>query len=233
MSTIAKRVAVAAGYVGSTVMSGWCEKFVRTCFGFGQKYGSALQAWEDTKLRHKDIVNAPAGVPIFWNLHPKHALHKYGHVAISVGGGYCISTSVGSNKSIGKVGIAELTKAWGMSPLGWTEDYHGQRVWEPMAPAPAPSTTTNEEDEMKAFVFSSVGVNGEEHLYMAFPNAREYEHLDETRDVADYTKVLGEQGFDVKDWKNAKGTREVLNPDAFGKYVGHPNAKPRGAKRRD
>lgn len=138
MKSVAQRVAVAKSYVGNRTMSGWCEMFVRTCFGFPAKYGSALQAWNATKRRHSNINDAPAGVPIFWRLHKANPNYGLGHVAISVGGGYCISTSVGANKSIGKVRIADLTRAWGMTPLGWTEDYHGKTVWTPPAPAPAP-----------------------------------------------------------------------------------------------
>lgn len=138
MNTVAERVRIANSYVGSRSMSGWCEKFVRTCFGFPAVNPSALIAWNRTKIRHADINNAPAGVPIFWRLHPKNKNYGLGHVALSVGGGYCISTSVGPGKSIGKVAIADLTRAWGMTPLGWTEDYHGKRIYTAPAPKPTP-----------------------------------------------------------------------------------------------
>lgn len=137
MKTVSQRIAYATSMVGSRALSGWCEKFVRQAFGFPARYSSALKAWNATKHRHGDINNAPAGVPIFWRLHPANPNYGLGHVALSVGGGYCISTSVGPGRSIGKVGIATLTRSWGMTPLGWTEDYHGRRVHTPAKPAPA------------------------------------------------------------------------------------------------
>lgn len=129
MRTIRERVDYAVSMVGKRGLAGWCERFVRECFGFPARYSSALLAWGATKRRHGDINNAPAGVPIFWRLHPANPNYGLGHVALSVGGGYCISTSVGPGGSIGKVRTADLTRAWGMTPLGWTEDYHGRTVW--------------------------------------------------------------------------------------------------------
>lgn len=131
--SVAKRVAAAKALVGSRRLSGWCEKFVRQSFGFPARYASATLAWQDTERRHADISSAPAGVPVFWELHPANKNHGLGHVALSVGGGYCISTSVGPGGAIGKVGIDALTRAWQMTPRGWTEDYHGRTVWTPPA----------------------------------------------------------------------------------------------------
>lgn len=133
--SVSQRIAHATRMIGNRSYAGWCEKFVRECFGFPARNASATIAWNRTKIRHRNINNAPAGVPIFWELHPANRNYGLGHVAISVGGGYCISTSVGPGGAIGKVKIADLTRAWGMTVRGWTEDYHGKRVYT----APKPS----------------------------------------------------------------------------------------------
>ena len=135
MRTVAQRIAHATKMIGNRNYGGWCEKFVRECFGFPARNPSATIAWNRTKHRHRDINNAPAGVPIFWELHPANRNHGLGHVAISVGGGYCISTSVGPGGAIGKVRIADLTRSWGMTVRGWTEDYHGKRIYTPPKPS--------------------------------------------------------------------------------------------------
>lgn len=131
MRTVSERIAHATRMIGNRNYGGWCEKFVRECFGFPARNASATIAWNRTKYRHRDINNAPAGVPIFWELHPANRNYGLGHVALSVGGGYCISTSVGPGGAIGKVRIADLTRSWGMTPRGWTEDYHGKRIYTP------------------------------------------------------------------------------------------------------
>lgn len=130
----AARVAHARRLIGVKQYSGWCEKFVRECFGFPARYPSATLAWNATKRRHSDITRAPAGVPIFWELHRANKNHGLGHVALSVGNGNCITTSYGPGGAIAQVGIAKLTADWGMSIRGWTEDYHGKTVWKGQAP---------------------------------------------------------------------------------------------------
>lgn len=135
--TVAERVAHANSYVGKgSSLSGWCEQFTRLCFGFKKAiYYSALLAYNasaDKGPVHIDY-NAPAGVPVFWDI--LSGKNKgYDHVAISVGGGYCISTSAGPGGSVGKVKISDLTKRWGMRYRGWAEFYHGVRVWSPPKP---------------------------------------------------------------------------------------------------
>src|SRR5690625_2402622 len=133
--SVSQRIAHAQSMIGNRNYGGWCEKFVRECFGFPARNPSATIAWNRTRYRHRDINNAPAGVPIFWELHPANRNHGLGHVALSVGGGYCSSTSVGPGGAIGKVRIADRTRSWQMTVRGWTEDYHGQRIYtRPTAP---------------------------------------------------------------------------------------------------
>ncbi|UNX54069.1 peptidoglycan DD-metalloendopeptidase family protein [Georgenia sp. TF02-10] len=97
------------------------------------------------------------------------------------------------------------------------------------APAPSKPTTskpTPEEDEVPvAIEFESRTKNGKA-IYVAFPNAREYDHAESKAEIADYRNILTAQGFEYKVWPS-----EVANPDVFGRYVGPPELKPINAKR--
>src|SRR5690606_34432020 len=105
--TVTERARRAAGAVGKgSEFAGMCEKFTRGHFGFPARYGSAKLAYQASKRDGKVHVDydAPAGVPVFWDiLSGKNA--PYDHVAISVGGGYCISTSAGPGGTVAKVSI--------------------------------------------------------------------------------------------------------------------------------
>lgn len=133
LPTVTERVRRATAAIGKgSEFAGMCEKFTRGHFGFPARYGSARLAYQASKRDGKVHVdyNAPAGVPVFWDiLSGKNA--PYDHVAISVGGGYCISTSAGPGGTVAKVSIRDLTRRWGMRYLGWAEFYHGQRVYTP------------------------------------------------------------------------------------------------------
>ena len=133
LPTVTERVRRATAAIGKgSEFAGMCEKFTRGHFGFPARYGSAKLAYQASKRDGKVHVdyNAPAGVPVFWDiLSGKNA--PYDHVAISVGGGYCISTSAGPGGTVAKVSIRDLTQRWGMRYLGWAEFYHGQRVYTP------------------------------------------------------------------------------------------------------
>lgn len=134
MRTPAEITRAAQKLVGATGWAGWCEKFTRTAFGFPARYPSARAAYLASKKAgtiHTD-TNPPAGVPVFWDITtgPNAA---YDHVAVSIGGGKVVSTSVGKNRTPAVIGVNELTKLWGMKYLGWAEFYHGQRVYTPAA----------------------------------------------------------------------------------------------------
>lgn len=129
MKTSTQIVAQARALIGASGWSGWCEKFTRTCFGFSARYASARLAYEASKRDgtiHTD-TNPPPGVPVFWDITSgKNA--AYDHVAVSIGGGRVISTSVGKNGTPAEISITALTKLWGMRYLGWGDHYHGKRV---------------------------------------------------------------------------------------------------------
>lgn len=110
-----------------------CLYFVRSCFGLPSVYGKAKTAWEGAKYRHAttNADSIPAGVPVFWRTGTVNW-----HIAISIGGGRCYSTDIGGKGKVGLIGIAELSRRWGATLLGWSEDLNGFRVYtKPKTPA--------------------------------------------------------------------------------------------------
>ncbi len=124
IASVEQRIGFASGKVGAgREFTGRCEAFVRSCFGFPARYASARLAFEATTRRHPEMA-APAGVPVFWDILAGPNVNA-DHIALSVGGGFCISTSAGRNRTVAKVSIDDLTRRWGMRYRGWSEDYHG------------------------------------------------------------------------------------------------------------
>jgi hypothetical protein len=111
--------------------SGMCLKFVRTCYNVPPKYASAAIAWSKTKYRHTSTP--PKGVPVWWT----GGSRGFGHVAISDGGGYVISTDTGGRGRVGRTSIKHITRSWRQTYRGWSEDINGVRVYVPSDSRPA------------------------------------------------------------------------------------------------
>lgn len=96
-----------------------CLVFVRSCFGLNGYYPTAGSAWDNAAHKHptSDGNSIPAGVPVFWE-----TLGTADHVALSIGGGKCLSTDVTAPGRVSVVGINELSDKWNCSLQGWTED---------------------------------------------------------------------------------------------------------------
>jgi hypothetical protein len=104
--------------------TGWCLVFVRSCFGVGAVFPSAIAAWDNAKKKHHDPSSkVPRGVPIFWRG------GKHGHVALSLG----ISTDARRRGWPDVVTIDSISQSWGYEFLGWTEDINGVAVYTPPA----------------------------------------------------------------------------------------------------
>lgn len=73
---------------------GLCLKFVRTVYGIGPKYPSAISAWNNSpdKVAETNLDNIPIGAPIFFSG------YRYGHTAIYTGNGRMITTDSGNNR---------------------------------------------------------------------------------------------------------------------------------------
>lgn len=108
-----------------------CLRFVRTCLGVPARYSYATQAYQHTTKRGGTTGDPPPAVPIWW------AGGRYGHVALSAGGGYCWSNDILRVGKVDKVTISTITRGWGMDYKGWTEDINGVDVY---AAAPVPFT---------------------------------------------------------------------------------------------
>ncbi len=139
--TPAQAVAYAKTEASKPAQAKWhamCLMFVRSCYGVAAYYATARKAWEGAKHRHAttNASSIPPGVPVFWRTGTVNW-----HVAISIGDGYCYSTDIGGKGKVGRIGINDLSKRWGATLLGWTEDLNGVRVYTPPKPKPPAKKT--------------------------------------------------------------------------------------------
>jgi hypothetical protein len=102
---------------------GQCLRFCRTMYGIPMKHTSAINAWIGASFRHTTGV-PPRGSFVFWKI------GEFGHIAISDGNGYCISTDINGAGTVARVLITKIRTRWGATYLGWTEDVNGVRLTE-------------------------------------------------------------------------------------------------------
>ncbi len=112
---------------GGTEWNGLCLVFVRSCYGIAAHFPSAAAAWHGAERKHRqrDGDKVPRGVPYFWT----GGSQGFGHVVITVGGGLCWSNDIKVTGGISLTRINDITRRWGQSPQGWTEDLNTVRVW--------------------------------------------------------------------------------------------------------
>lgn len=102
--------------------TGYCLNFVRNMLSptVNSRYSlpDANHSW--TYAQQKVYAGTPPpGAPVYWRS------GVYGHIALSLGGGYCRSTDWPYKGSVGTVSISRMTSAWGMTYRGWSRDYAG------------------------------------------------------------------------------------------------------------
>lgn len=126
----ARRFAADSVYVGV----GYCLKTVRTFYGVPALYPDAETAWEEAEQQHptSDPKAIPRGVPVWWTN------GRYGHVALSAGGGMCWTTDYRRTGYVNLAPIGPLAAWCGGRLVGWTEDVNGVDVWNPKPTKPAP-----------------------------------------------------------------------------------------------
>jgi hypothetical protein len=114
---------------------GYCLQWVRSTFSVAPLYASASDAWREAKRKHptNSGKHCPRNVPVWWT----GGSQGFGHVALSVGNGFCLSTDAGGAGKCAKVEIDELTRRWGLDFKGWTEDINDKRVYDPHPGRPA------------------------------------------------------------------------------------------------
>ena len=112
---------------------GYCLRTVRSLYGVAALYPDAETAWERAERRHRtdNPADIPWGVPVWW------VNGRYGHVALSLGRGRCLTTDYVATGRLGVAPIAALAPWCGGRLVGWTNDLNGVDVWEPK-PRPKP-----------------------------------------------------------------------------------------------
>jgi hypothetical protein len=129
------------GLVGTSYPPGYCLNFVRTMCGAPAGVVDATTAWRLARDKHLQGT-PPAGAIVYWI----GGSHGHGHIAVSKGGGYVVSTDYPR----GKVGVAPISffhRVWGLTYAGWAWDVNGVRVQQDEVhgkpPAPAPATVVS------------------------------------------------------------------------------------------
>lgn len=101
---------------------GYCLNFVQTMIAAPWSGPSAIWAWNHAQHKHRHDKNPPPGVPVYWSG------GRYGHIAISVGGGRVRSTDWPSRGRVSETSIDSISRAWGKRYEGWAEDIGGRRI---------------------------------------------------------------------------------------------------------
>jgi len=94
--------------MGSSSYEGRCETAVENAFGTDSRYPTAIANWYAQPVHHADWQNAPRGAIVYYDT------SSSGHVAISLGDGRVVSTSIN-----GRIGIAAT--GFLQNPLGWAD----------------------------------------------------------------------------------------------------------------
>lgn len=133
--TAAEAIARARAQVGTIDLArkGMCLKVSRSWPLVDSFYTDASAGWRGADFRHPGNRNPPSGAFAWWTGGPE----EDGHVAISDGGGFVISTDWDNGYRAGalnRVSINELTRRWGLPYEGWSEDINEVRVWFPTQP---------------------------------------------------------------------------------------------------
>ena len=92
--------------MGSGAYEERCETAVENAFGTSSQFPTARADWDARPDKHTDWWNAPRGALVFYDT------SSAGHVAISLGNGTVISTSINHRIGIAPVGFLQ-------NPLGW------------------------------------------------------------------------------------------------------------------
>lgn len=124
-------IKTAVGYArnGQYVEAGYCLRECREYYGVGPLYAAAKDSLAGAQRLGKarrvhDWNKVPRGVLVYWT----GPNSQYGHIAISLGGGYVISTDWPRNR-YGRVHGGTLMNSWGYTAAFWAPLVNDTRVW--------------------------------------------------------------------------------------------------------
>lgn len=111
---------------------GQCLRTVRQFYKVPSKYWSAAASWQAADHKHytNDGRDCPRGTPVWWTGGSRGA----GHVAISCGGGVCITTDWKEPGRLSYARIDDITSQWGLDFKGYTREVNDVVVWRPKPP---------------------------------------------------------------------------------------------------
>jgi hypothetical protein len=120
---------------GKSYPVGYCLRWVREQFGVSAYYRYAYQVWQNcpSKLRHVTSDAPPRGTIALYRA-PGTSGYP-GHIAISIGGGYIVSTDLPYSGRIGVVHYRAPERKWGLSYVGYTRWVNQRSVWAPFIDA--------------------------------------------------------------------------------------------------
>lgn len=109
---------------------GQCLATVRQYYGVAAGFPTAAASYSaaDHKYHVPSGVDVPRGAPVWWT----GGSHGAGHIAISVGGGICLSTDWKEQGRIDYARIDEITSRWGLHFEGYTQEVNAVVVWKPV-----------------------------------------------------------------------------------------------------
>lgn len=106
-----------------------CLQLARSAYDVEPRYPEADQAWAATRFRSEPQAQPPAGWLVWWD-RPGHPAsdHDAGHVAVSAGGGMCLSNDVKRRGGVDLVRIDAISRTWGLPRVGDSRDINGVLV---------------------------------------------------------------------------------------------------------
>lgn len=111
---------------------GQCLRTIRQTYNVPSKYGTATLSWEAADHKHfaSRGTDVPRGAPVWWTGGSSGA----GHIAISCGGGVCISTDWAEPGRLAYARIDDITSLWNLNFKGYTREVNDIVVWRPTPP---------------------------------------------------------------------------------------------------
>jgi hypothetical protein len=100
---------------------GECLRAVRTWLEVPPLHPTAAAAWAGLPPGEKRYSTPPAGAPVWFR-----DLGAAGHVALSVGDGWVITTDIPVPGAVSVVTISEIEGDWEATCLGWSVSINGR-----------------------------------------------------------------------------------------------------------